>query len=83
MVKLTISKRKSLDEKSSGRNRKKYSDFSGFCENITLDRIKNMRKHPHKGDWRRDRVIRIPYKDCRITRKKVNGNHFVIKTNFQ
>ena len=24
-------------------------------------------------------MIRIPYKDCRITWKKVNGNHFVIK----
>ena len=75
-----MSKRKSLDEKSSGKNRKKYSDLSDFCENVPLDRIKDMWKHPHKGDWWRDTIIRIPYKDCRITWKKVNGNHFVIKT---
>ena len=42
-----MSKRKSLDEKSSGKIRKKYSDLSSFCENVILDRIKNMRKHPH------------------------------------
>ena len=29
-------KRKSLDKKPSGRNWKKYSDLSGFCENVTL-----------------------------------------------
>ena len=75
-----MSKRKSLDEKSSGKIRKKYSDLSGFCENVTLDRIKNMRKHPHKGDWRRDRTIRICYKNFRVTWEKVNDNHFVIKT---
>ena len=54
-----ISKRKSLDKKSSKRNREKQSDISGFCENITLDRILNMRKHPHEGDWRGDMVVRI------------------------
>ena len=31
-----MSKRKSLDEKPFGRNWKKYSDLSGFCENVTL-----------------------------------------------
>ena len=46
-----MSKRKSLDKKSSGKIRKKYSDLSDFCENVTLDKIKNMRNHPHKGDW--------------------------------
>ena len=37
-----MSKRKSLDERLSRRNRKKYPDLSGFCENIKSDRIKNM-----------------------------------------
>ena len=46
-----MSKRKSLDEKSSGKNRKKYSDLSDFCENVPLDRTKDVWKHPHKGDW--------------------------------
>ena len=46
-----MSKRKSLDPKLSGKNRKKYSNLSSICENATLDRIKIMRKHPHKGDW--------------------------------
>ena len=35
-----MSKRKSLDEKPFGRNWKKYSDLSGFCENVTLDETK-------------------------------------------
>ena len=33
-----MSKRKSLDEKSSGKVWKKYSDLTGFCKNVTLDR---------------------------------------------
>ena len=30
-----MSKRKSLDKKSSGRHRRKYSDLSGFCGDVT------------------------------------------------
>ena len=41
-----MSKRKLLEGKSSGRNRKK--------QDKKYDRIKNMRKHPHKGDWCKD-----------------------------
>ena len=40
--------------------------------------IKNMRKHPNKGDWQRDQVI-VGFLQ-RITWKNVNRNHFVIKT---
>ena len=74
-----ISKRKSLDERLSRRNRKKYPDLSGFCENIKSDRIKNIGRYFYKGDWQRDRIIRISYKNCRII-KKNQRQHLVIKT---
>ena len=38
-------KRKSLNQKLSGRNR----NLGEFCETVTLDRIENMRKHFHIG----------------------------------
>ena len=38
-----MSKRKSLDEESSGKIRKKYSDLSGYFGSVTLDRIKNVK----------------------------------------
>ena len=74
-----ISKRKSLDERLSRRNRKKYPDLSGFCENIKSHTIKNMGRYFHKGDWQRDRIIRISYKNCRII-KTNQRQHLVIKT---
>ena len=50
-----MSKRKADD---SGK-RKKYSELTGFSKDITPTRLKKLRSHPHKGDWRRDRMIRI------------------------
>ena len=73
-----MSKRKSLDERLSQRNRKKYPDLSGFCENIKSHTIKNMGRYFHKGDWQRDRIIRISYKNCSI--KKNQWQHLVIET---
>ena len=50
-----MSKRKADD---SGK-RKKYSELTGFSKDITPSRLKKLRSHRHKGDWRRDRMIRI------------------------
>ena len=50
-----MSKRKADD---SGK-RKKYSELTGFSKDITPTRLKTLRSHPHKGDWRKDSMIRI------------------------
>ena len=75
-----MSKRKASDVDDGGK-RHKYSDLTGFSKDVTPARLKKLRSHPHKGDWRRDRVIRIPYKFCIVTwTNTVTGNEFLIKT---
>ena len=41
-----MSKRKADD----GGKRNKYSDLTGFSKEITPNRLKKLRSHPHKGD---------------------------------
>ena len=53
-----MSKRKADDSEK----RKKYSEFTGFSKDITSTRLKKLRSHPNKGDWRRDRMIRFSYR---------------------
>ena len=75
-----MSKRKASDV-DDGEKRHKYSDLTGFSKDVTPARLKKLRNHPHKGDWRRDRVIRTPYKFCIITwTNTVTDNEFLIKT---
>ena len=75
-----MSKRKASNVDDGGK-RHKYSDLTGFSKDVTPARLKKLRSHPHKGDWRRDRVIRIPYKLCIITwTNTVTDNEFLIKT---
>ena len=31
----------------------KYSELTGFSKDITPSRLKKLRSHRHKGDWRR------------------------------
>ena len=72
-----MSKRKADD---SGK-RKKYSKLTGFSKDITPTRLKKLRSHPHKGDWRRDIMIRISYRDTNITWNNTKTNEeFLIKT---
>ena len=72
-----MTKRKTDD---SGK-RKKYSELTGFSKDITPTRLKKLRNHPHKGDWRRDRMIRISYRDANITWNNTKANEkFLIKT---
>ena len=65
-----MSKRKSDD----GGKRNKYSDLTGFNKEITPNRLKKLRSHPHKGDWRRDRMIRISYREANITWTNIKLN---------
>ena len=54
----------------SGENEKvvkKRSSLTGYSEKTTADFLKKISEHPCKGDWRRWRKIRIPYKQCLIT----------------
>ena len=61
--------------------RKKYPQLTGFSTDITPSRLKKFRSHPHKGDWRRDRMIRISYRDTNITWNNTKTNEeFLIKT---
>ena len=72
-----MSKRKADD---SGK-RKKYSELTGFRKDITPTRLKKLRSHPHTGDWRRDRMIRISNRDANITWNNTKTNEeFSIKT---
>ena len=61
--------------------RKKYPQLTGFSKDIKPSRLKKFRSHPHKGDWRRDRMIRISYRDTNITWNNTKTNEeFLIKT---
>ena len=55
-----MSKRKADDSEK----RKKYSELTGYSRAITPTRLKKLRSHPHKEDWRR--MIRISYRDANI-----------------
>ena len=57
-----MGKRKTDEDSSSGTSCKsKRADLNVFGSGITEDRIKQLQKVPHKGDWRRSKMIRIPY----------------------
>ena len=60
--------------------RKKYSELTGFSKAIKQTRLNKLRIHPHKGDGRRDRMIRILYRDPIITWNNTKTNEeFLIK----
>ena len=72
-----MSKRKADD---SGK-RKKYSELTGFSKDIIRTRLKKLGSHPHKGDWRRNRMIRIPYRDANITWSNTKTNEKILNKN--
>ena len=52
-----------------GRNdkeRKKYASLTRFSEKTIHQRLKNLQKVKHKGDWRRSERIRVYFKVCKI-----------------
>ena len=46
---------------------KRRCSLTGYSEKTAADFVKKISEHPCKGDWRRWRKIRIPYKQCLIT----------------
>ena len=45
----------------------KYNDIVGWCPETTTTNLLKMMQHDKKGNWRRDRVIRVLYVTCSIT----------------
>ena len=45
----------------------KRASVTGFSPDNVFDRLKALQKVPHKGDWRRATLIRIPVKKTKIT----------------
>ena len=62
-----MSKRNLEGENDENDMRKKYASLAGFSENGTPQRLKNLEKVKHKGDWKRCKRIRVPFKLCKIT----------------
>ena len=50
----------------SGSKKVKYAKLTGYSEKTTPDILKKLASHPHKGDWRRHKKIRIAFKLCSI-----------------
>ena len=46
---------------------KKRCSLTGYSEKTAADFVKKISEHPCKGDWRRWRKIRIPYKQWLLT----------------
>ena len=66
----------------SGENEKvvkKRSSLTGYSEKTTADFLKKISEHPCKGDWRRWRKIRIPYKQCLITWSFINTDNALLE----
>ena len=75
-----MSKRTNSGEKIKS---KKYACLTGYCDKTTPDILKKLKSHPHKGDWRSHRQVRVAVKRCSIkwtyTGKEKNLLH-VLKT---
>ena len=47
--------------------------LTGFSEKTIHQRLKNLQKVKHKGDWRRSKRIRVHFKVCKIIWEKKIG----------
>ena len=65
-----MSKRNLEGENDENEMRKKYASLTGFSEKTSPQRLKNLEKVKHKGDWRRCKRIRVPFKLCKIIWEK-------------
>ena len=62
-----MAKRLIDEENEKGTKKKvKYSSLTGFSEKTTPERLKNLERHSHKGDWRRSRKMKVGVKICQI-----------------
>ena len=57
-------------ENDENETRKKYASLRGFSKKTTPQRLKNLEKVKHKGDRRRCKRIRVPFKLCKIIWEK-------------
>ena len=56
------SKRGNQGEGNGGAHKKsktRRAVISGFCPETVISRLNDMNRAPHKGEWRRSKVIRI------------------------
>ena len=61
----------------------KHASLAGYSEETTPLILTKMKQHPHKGDWRREKKIRMPCKTCTITQSCSDEgapDPFLIKT---
>ena len=56
-----MSKRNISASDSSDNKRKKRSELTGFCAVTIYHILKHLNRVPHKGDWRRHRMISIKF----------------------
>ena len=56
-----MSKRNISASDSSDNKRKKRSELTVFCAATIYHILKHLNRVPHKGDWRRHRMISIKY----------------------
>ena len=64
--KCQIQQKEKEDEKKGDEKRVKYASVTGFSDKTTPQRLKNLERHPHKGDWRRNKKIKVGVKMCQI-----------------
>ena len=68
-----------IQEKKVLMSKRKYASLSGYTFENAQDTIKSMHQHGTKGDWRRDRIIRVKIKRYSIVWSCENGTAFTIK----
>ena len=66
-MKRTENQNKMATKRKASSDSVKHASLTGYSEETTLLILTKMKQHPHNGDWRRDKKIRIPYKTCTIT----------------
>ena len=65
-----MSKKNLEGENDENETRKKYTSLTGFYEKTTPQRLKHLEEVKHKGDWRRCKRIRVPFKLFKIIWEK-------------
>ena len=48
------------------KSKTRRADVSGFCPETTMSRLNDLNRVPHKGEWRRSKVIRITFRQTDI-----------------
>ena len=78
------SKRGNQGEGYGGAHKKlktRRADISGFCPETIICGLNDMNRVPHKGEWRRSKVIRIPFRQTDIKWTHIPSSKvYVMKT---